>query len=118
VTSDEVENISIAVAATGMREGIRTVLHAGRGEVTNETRSLFSVGVVRDVYRVGGTVIAAAALGSEASEGFLHAQTTYLITPDRQLEPFEAEAEVAAETAPAAEPAHSDKAAAGQYRGK
>lgn len=72
VTSHEVENISIAVAALGMHEDIRTVLRAGRGEVTNETRSLFSVGVVRDVYRIGGTMLAAAALGSAGVEAFLH----------------------------------------------
>jgi hypothetical protein len=33
VTGQEVENISIAVAAHGMTEDLHTVLHAGRGEV-------------------------------------------------------------------------------------
>lgn len=109
VTGQEIENISIAVAAHGMTEDLQTVLHAGRGEVTNETRSLFGIGVIRDVYRIGGAVLAAAALGSDASAGFLHEQTTYLITPDGQIEAFEAEAEVAGETAPGAEPARSEK---------
>jgi voltage-gated potassium channel Kch len=94
VTGHEVENISIAVAAHGMTEDLHTVLHAGRGEVANETRSLFGIGVIRDLYRIGGAVLAAAALGSDASEGFLHEQTTYLLTPEREIEPFEAEAEV------------------------
>ncbi|MCA1671423.1 MAG: hypothetical protein LC799_04210, partial [Actinobacteria bacterium] len=64
---------------------------AGRGDVINETRSLFSIGVVRDVYRIGGTLLAAAALGSDATEAFLHEQTVYLITPDRHIKPFEAD---------------------------
>ena len=93
VTSDEVENISIVVAALGMREEIRTILRAGRGEVVNETRSLFKIGVVRDVYRIGGTLMAAAALGSDVEEGFLHGKTVYLIHADGRLEPFEGELE-------------------------
>jgi len=93
VTSDEVENISIVVAALGMREDMRTILRAGRGEVVNETRSLFKIGVVRDVYRIGGTLMAAAALGSDVEEGFLHGKTVYLIHADGRLEPFEGELE-------------------------
>jgi len=104
VTSQEVENISIAVAALGVQEDIRTVLRAGRGEVTNETRALFSIGVVRDVHRIGGTLIAAAALGSAATEAFLHEQTVYLVTPDGRIEPFEANGQ-ALPAAPAARPA-------------
>jgi voltage-gated potassium channel Kch len=95
VTSHEVENISIAVAALGVHEGLRTVLRAGRGEVTNETRSLFSIGVVRDVYRIGGTLLAAAVL---------HEQTVYLIRPDGQIEPFEADLQALGPTS-AARPA-------------
>ncbi|HEV2724470.1 MAG TPA: NAD-binding protein [Thermoleophilaceae bacterium] len=95
VTSDEVENISIVVAALGMRSDIRTILRAGRGEVVNETRSLFTIGVVRDVYRIGGTLMAAAALGSEAEEAFLHDKTVYLIQPDGRIDPFEADLEAA-----------------------
>ena len=95
VTSDEVENISIVVAALGMREDIRTILRAGRGEVVNETRSLFKIGVVRDVYRIGGTLMAAAALGSDVEEGFLHGKTVYMIHSDGRIEPFEGDLEAA-----------------------
>ena len=95
VTSDEVENISIVVAALGVHADIRTILRAGRGEVVNETRSLFKIGVVRDVYRIGGTLMAAAALGSEVEGGFLYDKTVYLIQPDGSFEPFEAELETA-----------------------
>jgi Trk K+ transport system NAD-binding subunit len=88
VTSDEVANIAIVVGAHGCCEGVRTLLRAGRGEMTNETRSLLKLGVVRDVYRIGGTLLAAIALGSEAREAFLHDQTVYLVTRGGEIEPF------------------------------
>jgi len=93
VTSDEVENISIVVAALGTRDDLRTLLRAGRGDVVNETSSLFTIGVVRDVYRIGGTLLAAAALGSPVTEAFLCEQTVYLIGPDGRIEPFESDVE-------------------------
>ncbi len=91
VTGQQVENISIAVTALGMRSDLRTVLRAGRGEVANETRALFGIGVVRDVHRIGGTVLAAAALESTPRGAFLHEQTIYLITPGGEIERFESD---------------------------
>lgn len=91
VTSNEIENISIVVAALGMQPELRTLLRAGRGEVVNETRSLFAIGVVRDTYRIGGTLLAAAALGSEASGAFLHERTVHLIMPDGRIEAAESD---------------------------
>ena len=88
VTSDEIENIAIVVAALGCREDLRTLLRAGRGEMMSETRALLKLGVVRDVYRIGGTLIAAMALGSPAREAFLHDKTVYLVTADGHIEPF------------------------------
>ncbi|HEX6401840.1 MAG TPA: NAD-binding protein [Pseudonocardiaceae bacterium] len=102
VTSHEIENISVAVAALSMHDTLRTILRAGRGEVVNETRSLFRIGVVRDVYRIGGTLLAAAALGSNATDAFLHEQTVYLIMPDGSIEPFEADVAAASTLVPAA----------------
>ena len=65
VTDDDLENISIA-----MREAVdgdlRVVLRAGDGRVANETRSLFRVGLVRDVHRIAAALIAARATGSDA----------------------------------------------------
>ena len=66
----------------------RTLLRAGRGETANETRSLFKIGNVRDVNRIGGTFLAAAALGSDAVGAFLHEQIVWLVRPDGELEPF------------------------------
>jgi voltage-gated potassium channel Kch len=88
VTSDEIENIAIVVSALSCREDLRTLLRAGRGEMTSETRSLLKLGVVRDVYRIGGTLIAAMALGSPAREAFLHDKTVYLVTDDGHIAPF------------------------------
>jgi len=88
VTSDEVANIAIVVGAHGCCEGVRTVLRAGRGEMTNETRALLKLGVVRDVYRIGGTLRAAVALGSQATEAFLYEHVVYLVTPEGRIEPF------------------------------
>lgn len=112
VTGHEIENISISVSAHGMAKDLPTVLHAGRGEVTGEMRSMFAVGVVRDIYRVGGAVLAAAALGSDASGGFVHEQTTYLLSPDEGIEPFEDGGGAVAETASGGGPARGRRSGA------
>ena len=91
VTSHEVENISIVVAALGMHPDLRTLLRAGRGEVVNETRSLFAIGVVRDTYRISGTLLAAVALGQDATGAFLHERTVHLIMPDGRIEAAESD---------------------------
>ncbi len=54
----------------------------------SETRALLKLGVVRDVYRIGGTLIAAMALGSPAREAFLHDKVVYLVSDDGHIEPF------------------------------
>jgi voltage-gated potassium channel Kch len=88
VTSDEVENIAIAVAARGVREDLTIALRAGDGDATSETQSLFHIGVVRDVYRIAGTALAAATLGYEAREAFPHRGTLYLVEEGGEIEPF------------------------------
>jgi len=88
VTSDEVANIAIVVGAHGCCLDLRTVLRAGRGEMMNETRALLKLGVVRDVYRIGGTLLAAVALGSDATEAFLHEHVVYLVTREGEITPF------------------------------
>jgi Trk K+ transport system NAD-binding subunit len=79
VTSDEVENIAIAVAARGLRDDLNIALRAGDGDATSEIRSLFRIGTVRDVYHLGGTALAAAALGHDAHQAFPHKGTLYLV---------------------------------------
>ena len=46
---------------------------------------------MRDVYRVGGTLLAAAALGVKGDQAFLHEHTVYLIAPDGGIEAVEAD---------------------------
>ena len=71
-----------------MREDLPTVLRAGSGDVMDETRALFRIGVVRDVYLIGGTLLAAAALGSEATEAFACGEQIYIVRADGEVEPF------------------------------
>lgn len=88
VTSDEVENIAVAVAAQNLRPDLHIALRAGDGDATSDIRSLFHIGIVRDVYRVAGTTLAAAALGSSAREAFPHEGTMYLIEESGEIVPF------------------------------
>ncbi len=46
--------------------------------------------VVRDVYLIDGTLLAAAALGSDASEAFPYDETIYVTGADGSLAPFAA----------------------------
>ncbi len=86
VTSDEIENVSTAVAALALREDLPTVLRAGSGHMLDETRALFRIGAVRDVYRIGGTLLASAALGSSAEEAFADEETVWVIGGDGRIE--------------------------------
>jgi len=67
VTGDDLENISVAMAARGIEEDIRAVLRVGDGDVANETRSLLALGLIRDVHRIAATLIASMALGEPLS---------------------------------------------------
>lgn len=88
VTSDEVENIAIAVAARGLRQDLGIALRAGDGEATSETQSLFGIGVVRDVYRLAGGALAALALGREANAAFPYKGALYLVDDAGKIEAF------------------------------
>jgi Trk K+ transport system NAD-binding subunit len=89
VTSEEVENIAIAVAAKGLREDLHIALRAGDADASRDVRALFGIGVVRDAYRVAGTTLAAAALGSTAREAFPYEGTIYLVEEEGRIEAFE-----------------------------
>jgi Trk K+ transport system NAD-binding subunit len=87
VTDDDLENISIAMAAKSVNADIRVVLRAGDGRVANETRSLFRIGVVRDVHRIAAALIAARATGSEATRVVCVGDDAHLLYDDGRLEP-------------------------------
>ena len=86
VTSDDLENISAAMTARGIRDDVRVVLRVGDGEVANETRSLLTLGLVRDVHRIAAALLARMALGEEAQSVVCLGDEAHLRFPDGRLE--------------------------------
>ena len=64
------------------------ILRAGDGELADETRSLFEIGHVIDVHRLGAAYIAGVALGSDAEAVAVCEGKPALILPDGQHESF------------------------------
>jgi voltage-gated potassium channel Kch len=73
VTDDDLQNLSIAMAAKSVDEDLRIVLRAGDGKIANETRSLFRIGVVRDVHQIAARELAARATEARAGEAAANA---------------------------------------------
>jgi hypothetical protein len=92
VTSDDLENISVAMTARGIRSDIRTVLRVGDGNVANETRSLLALGLVRDVNRLAATLLAANILGADAESVVCLDDRAHLRYRDGRLEPAQLDA--------------------------
>ena len=86
VTDEDLQNISIAMTALSHEPELRVVLRVGDGRLANETRSLFQLGLVRDVHRIAASLIAAQALGSEAERVVCEDDDTYLVRTDGTLE--------------------------------
>jgi hypothetical protein len=86
VTDDDLENVSIAMAALSINPDLRIVLRAGDGRLANETRSLFRIGIVRDVHRIAAGLLAARATGSEARHVVCHRDEAHLLHADGRLE--------------------------------
>lgn len=87
VTSDDLDNISVAMTARGIHPEIRTVIRVGDGNVANETRSLLALGLVRDVNRLAATLLAAKILGENAEGVVCLGDCAHLRFPDGHLEP-------------------------------
>jgi len=66
VTSNELANVEIAVAARAARDDLRVVLRIREGDIAEETRALVRLGTVCDVHALGGDELAAMV---EASPG-------------------------------------------------
>ena len=94
VTDDDLANLSIAMSALSLQEDLRIVLRVGDGKLANETRSLFEVGIVRDVHRIAAGLIAAQATGSPASSVICREEHAHLVHDDGTVE----EAAIAAAT--------------------
>lgn len=86
VTSDDLQNLSIAMAARSIDPDLRVVLRAGDGRLANETRSLLRFGVIRDVHQIAATLLAARSIGSSARSVLCHADEAHLVGEDGRLE--------------------------------
>ena len=92
VTSNDLENISVAMTARGIFPDIRTVLRVGDGKVANETRSLLALGLIRDVHRLAATLLAAKILGRDAVSVVCVDDAAHLRFPDGRVERAELDA--------------------------
>lgn len=87
VTSDDITNVSVAVAALAVRPDLRIVLRAFEGAVTEETQALFHIGVVRDVFALAAAGLASAALGGPTYVAAYH-HATYVLDGDDRISLF------------------------------
>jgi voltage-gated potassium channel Kch len=90
VTSDDLTNVSVSVAALAVREDLRVVLRAFEGAVAQESQALFHIGVVRDVFALASAGLASAALGG-SSRVVVADQDTYVIDAQERLRRFPAQ---------------------------
>ena len=58
VTSSELANVEIAVAARAARESLRVVLRIREGDLAEETRALVGLGTICDIHALGGEALA------------------------------------------------------------
>ncbi len=94
VTDDDLENLGIGMSALSVHDDLQVVLRVGDGRLANETRSLFEIGIVRDVHRIAAGLIAAQATGSSASSVICREEHAHLVHDDGTVE----EAAIAAST--------------------
>jgi Trk K+ transport system NAD-binding subunit len=88
VTDRDLVNIESALTARSLNPDLRVIVRAGDGEVADETRSLFRIGHVIDVHRLGAAFIAGVALGSDAEAVAVRGGKPALILPDGGHEQF------------------------------
>jgi len=69
--ADDLDNIEVAIAALAVAPDVRIVLRAGEDDVIAETRSLFTIGQVRDVSALTAFAVTASLAGEAV-------QTVYL----------------------------------------
>ena len=86
VTDDDLENVSIAMAVRSVCPDLRVVLRVGDGRLANETRSMFRLGIVRDVHRIAAALIAAQATGSSATHVVCRNEDAHIVHDDGRVE--------------------------------
>ena len=69
VTSNELANVEIAVAARAARESLRVVLRIREGDIAEETRALVGLGEVCDIHALGGESLARAIMAGPEDSG-------------------------------------------------
>jgi voltage-gated potassium channel Kch len=67
VSSEDLDNVAVAVAAHAIADQVSVVLRAGEQEAVAETRSLLPLGITRDVTAATAASVVAAMEGSAAS---------------------------------------------------
>jgi hypothetical protein len=92
VTAEDLENIRIAMSAHSLREDVRVVLRVGDGEVANETRSLLTLGIVRDVHRIAAALLAAMVTRDNATSVVCLGDDAHVRLADGTLERAELDA--------------------------
>jgi voltage-gated potassium channel Kch len=90
VTSNELENIAVVMAALAERPEVRVVLRAGGSDVVTETRLLFKIAVVRDLVGLGAACFAARLLGADAEWAFSDGERRFVHLADGSVREFEA----------------------------
>lgn len=88
VTDVDLVNIEAALTVRSLNADLRVILRAGDGDLADETRSLFKIGHVIDVHRLGAAYIAGVALGSDAEAVAVCEGKPALILPDGTHESF------------------------------
>jgi hypothetical protein len=88
VTDRDLVNIESALTARSLNAELRVILRAGDGHIADETRSLFRIGHVIDVHRLGAAYIAGVTLGSDADAVAVRDGRPELLLPDGEHESF------------------------------
>jgi voltage-gated potassium channel Kch len=88
VTSNELENIAVVMAALAERPDVRVVLRAGGSDVVTETRLLFKIAVVRDLVGLGAACFAAMLLGVDAEWAFSDGERRFVHLVDGSVLEF------------------------------
>ena len=90
VGSNDLDNISVAVAAAAVSRSTRVVLRAGEQEAIAETRSLLPLGVIRDTTELAAAFVVAFLLGRDVQGVVAGVDAVHLRTLRGTYEPFSA----------------------------
>jgi voltage-gated potassium channel Kch len=88
VGSDDLDNITVSIAAQGVSPGTRVVLRAGEHEAIAETRSLLPLGTIRDVTSLSAAYVLARLLGGQVTGVIAHQHEVSVRLPDGTFAPW------------------------------